>query len=562
MQDRSPYARRASAPSGSRRAAPSDFSRRPPSASARRSPASASRRTPSSSASARRSPSAAVRRTPSGTGRRPPAAARGNPPSGGAPRRPAGPQRPRKQRRFRLRLRPIPLLVLAAVLCLGIYAIRFATVLGVGEPRFIDNLSIGGVSIAGYTYEEAEQLAAELEETWRNEAYTLSYQDARWTFTRAMVDADADYETQLRYAWNLGHTGNIFERKQTIEYYDAHPYDFALNVTYDEAKLDAFIDEICAALDKDAVDAVVVPDVGGPVVLTQAEVGLKVNRDQLKEQMVALIEGGEADTAIPAEAVMPAVNTDDASFQVIAEFSTETDFRGSASLHNIRLALNAYNGMVVMPGQRVSFNEVVGPRTQAAGFREGTEYAGDTTTTGWGGGICQASTTLYNALVIADMHIVERNPHSMTVQYVDPSCDAAVVDGGKDLIFENDSDSPIYIYTSVDDEHATVTIYGKRPDYRYELVSVIVEENVPSTRKVYIDDTEGEHAYYTDETALHSKGKPGCVSQGWVVAYDWDTGEEVSRTQVSSDHYSPGASTYWRGVHSRMDYQVGTNPNY
>ena len=508
-------------------------------------------------------PSSSARRTssgrpqPSSGARRPSGGSRPRPAPNG--RRPTPPRRRAPRRRFRLR--PVPLILLACAIALIAYAIHFASVLGIGTPTFIGNLSIEGTSLSGLTYEEGAALISELEEQWRTETYSLSYQDAR-DFPRAMVDADADYETQLRYAWNLGHTGNIFERKQTIEYYDAHPYDFALNVTYDEAKLDAFIDEICAALDKDAVDAVVVPDVGGPVVLTQAEVGLKVNRDQLKEQMVALIEGGEADTAIPAEAVMPAVNTGDASFQVIAEFSTETDFRGSASLHNIRLALNAYNGMVVMPGQRVSFNEVVGPRTQAAGFREGTEYAGDTTTTGWGGGICQASTTLYNALVIADMHIVERNPHSMTVQYVDPSCDAAVSWTNKDLVFQNNTEHPIYIYTSVTDEEATVTVYGHRPDYRYELVSVLIEEDVPSTRVVYIEDTEGTHAYYTDETALQSRGKSGCVSEGWIIAYDWDTGEEVSRTQVSSDHYSPGASTYWRGVHSRMDYQVGTNPNY
>ena len=288
MQDRSPYARRASAPSGSGAPAPSDFSRRPPSASARRSPASASRRTPSSSASARRSPSAAVRRTPSGTGRRPPAAARGNPPSGGAPRRPAGPQRPRKRRRFRLRLRPIPLLYWQ--LCCASASTRSAS------PRCWAWASRGssttspsaGVSIAGYTYEEAEQLAAELEETWRNEAYTLSYQDARWTFTRARWSTPTPTtrpSCATHGIWDTRATSLSESRPSSTT--TTHPYDFALNVTYDEAKLDAFIDEICAALDKDAVDAVVVPDVGGPVVLTQAEVGLKVNRDQLKEQMVA-----------------------------------------------------------------------------------------------------------------------------------------------------------------------------------------------------------------------------------------------------------------------------------
>lgn len=507
-------------------------------------------------------PSSSARRTSSGRPQPPSGARR---PSGGsrprpAPngRRPTPPRRRAPRRRFRLR--PVPLILLACAIALIAYAIHFASVLGIGTPTFIGNLSIEGTALSGLTYEEGGALISELEEQWKTETYSLSYQDQSWTFSRGMVDADADYETQLDYAWNLGHTGSIFQRKNTIDYYAGHPYDFEVTVTYDESLLDAFIDEICAALDEDAVNAVVVPDVSGPVVVTEAQIGLNVNREQLKEQLVALIVDGEADTAIPAEAVMPEVNTGDASFQVIAEFSTDTDFRGSSSLHNIRLALNAFNGMVVMPGQQVSFNDVVGPRTQAAGFRQATEYAGDTTTTGWGGGVCQASTTLYNALVIAGMDIVERSPHSMTVSYVDPSCDAAVSWTNKDLVFQNNTEHPIYIYTSVTDEEATVTVYGHRPDYRYELVSVLIEEDVPSTRVVYIEDTEGTHAYYTDETALQSRGKSGCVSEGWIIAYDWDTGAEVSRTQVSTDHYSPGASTYWIGVHGRLD--AGGNTDY
>ena len=111
------------------------------------------------------------------------------------------------------------------------------------------------------------------------------------------------------------------------------------------------------------------------------------------------------------------------------------------------------------------------------GYEKATEYAGNGTQQNWGGGVCQASTTLYNALLLAGMEIIERSPHSMTVTYVQPSLDAAVVDGGKDLVFRNDTDSAIYIYTSVTKEWATLTIYGNKPEYRYELMSKIVRQD-------------------------------------------------------------------------------------
>ena len=442
-----------------------------------------------------------------------------------------------------------------------IYCIRLFSIVGVGSPKFVGNVTVNGVSLTGSSYEEGMAKAAALEEEWLHTVYTLRYQDRSWTFTRAMVDADIDYEIQVQSAWNLGHVGNIFQRKSRLEALAVSPIDLEPTVTYDENLLDDFIDQICSEIDVAAVDAVVVPDVSAPVVITESQMGLKVNREQFLQQMIDLIEGSDGDTAIPVETVMPSIPSDSVNFQTIASFSTNTDTRGSSSLTNIRLALGAFNGMEVLPGQRVSFNNVVGPRDEAHGFKQAAEYAGDTTTTGWGGGVCQASTTLYNALVMANMTIVDRSPHSMVVTYVDPSCDAAVFYGSKDLVFENNTDYPIYIYTSVDRQLATVTIYGLRPEYFYHLEAVIIEKGIESTRKVYVEDSSGNHVYYEDdEPVLATKGKDGCISEGWIVAYDWDTQLEVSRTQVSRDSYSPGASVYYKGVHSHS--QVGEITDY
>ena len=434
------------------------------------------------------------------------------------------------------------------------------------DTTYADNIYINGVCFSGYTRDGASAYAQDLTDEWLNETVTLNYMDYEWQFTRSMVDATIDYASQLDLAWNLGHVGTLRERDRVRAALKTQRVDYPASITYDESKLDAFIDSVCDALHVDMIDAVVVPDVDQPVVVSQSQVGRDVNREQFRQQLITLIETGESDTTIPVDTVMPTVQSDEVSFQLIAEFSTDVTFRNSASRSNVRKALNAFNGLEIQPGVTYDFNEIVGPRTQEAGFQQATEYNGDVSTLGWGGGVCQASTTLYNALIQANMTVLNRKNHTMTVSYVDPSLDAAVEYGGKNLIFTNDTGYPAYIYTSVTKEWATVKIYGHRPDYRYVLESVMVNENRPSTRTVTVQDTEGKYVYYTDDAPYTVTGKSGCSSQGWIVAYDWNTHEEVSRVQVSEDTYSPGATLVYVGVHERYSalpgMDSGTGPGY
>lgn len=494
-------------------------------------------------------------------------------PSSGGRREPTPRKRPPARHRSpaarqRMFKRFLPLMV-CLLIALGFGVHRLYLMIAVGEfhPTYVANVSIYGVSLSGCTKDEGAALISAMEEEWKTEEFVFTYRDRSWTFTRSMIDADMECDTKLDQAWNLGHIGSLSERKRQIDALARTPLNLTPTITYDEAKLEAFADEICNTLYIAPVDAVVVPDVTKPVVVSESSTGQQVDREQLVSQLVSLVETDEYNTTIPVETLFPEVQSDEVSFQKIAEFQTRTDFRNAASRSNVALALDAFNGMVVQPGETCSFNEIVGPRTEARGFRKATEYAGDKTTEGVGGGVCQASTTLYDALIQAGITVLERSHHNMTVIYVDPSQDAAVqmAPNEKDLLFKNETDYPIYIYTSVDKEYATVTIYGHRPEYRYVLESVIIEQGTQDGRKVAVQDTSGTHVYYTDDPpVLISQGKPNCTSEGWVVAYDWNTGEEVSRVMVSRDTYKPGASTYWVGVHDRAAeaMNVGTITDY
>ena len=116
-------------------------------------------------------------------------------------------------------------------------------------------------------------------------------------------------------------------------------------------------------------------------------------------------------------------------------------------------------------------------------------------------------------------------------------------------MFRNDTAHPIFIYTKVTKELASVTIYGTRPEYHNVLESVVLHKE-PSNRVGYQDDVDGKHVFYTtDQPVLYKEGLGSCESEGWIVSYDWETKQEVSRVQVNHDIYSAGVNVYWRGVH-------------
>lgn len=437
----------------------------------------------------------------------------------------------------------------AALVVFGVVKLVSAAVEGSVE-RFIDNVYVNGICLSGYTREEGYEVMAQAKAQRLNTTYALTYGDNSWSFTPSDFGMEMEYDSEMERAWNLGHVGDRETLRQLKENLKQVPAEFNSEITYDQQALDSFIDGVADDVYVEPVDAEVVVTEEKPVIQTASKSGRRLDKAKTRENLEALILTGEGNTALPVDVVEPTISSDDMEMKVVAKFSTDVGFRGSDSRSNVRLALSYFNGYVVYPGDTADFNAIVGPRTKELGFKSAPEYAGNELKKGYGGGVCQASTTLYNAVIMANMTILERHSHNMTVSYVEPSQDAAVeYNGNKNFVFRNDTEHAIYIYTHVDREYATVTIYGTRPEYHYELQSVVIDEK-KSTRKRYEYDMEGKHVYYiTDKPVLKLKGHGSCHSEGWLVAYDWNTKEEVSREQISYDSYVAGVNVYWRGVH-------------
>lgn len=264
------------------------------------------------------------------------------------------------------------------------------------------------------------------------------------------------------------------------------------------------------------------------------------------EEATALLNQAETDFTIPLKILYANVTTSQIGAEAfpdeLASYSTNYPTRDRNRATNVELASQKVDGYVLMPGETFSFNQVVGKRTASAGFKSATVYQGGEVVDGIGGGICQVSSTLYNAVLLANLEIVERSNHGFSVSYVKPSTDATVSWGSPDFKFKNNRNYPIKILFSATRGTDTCRILGLRQEDDYEVrIESYVTGRIPY-KTIYKDTT----SLAPGETKVLESGSNGTRSEAYKVLLK--NGQEVSRTLLSRDTYNPHNRIIARGV--------------
>jgi len=218
---------------------------------------------------------------------------------------------------------------------------------------------------------------------------------------------------------------------------------------------------------------------------------------------------------------------------VLGTFSTSYSTSGASRSANVENGCRLINGTTLYPGEEFSTYQAVSPFSQANGYYMAGSYINGKVVDSLGGGICQVSTTLYNAVLLSELDVTERHNHSMIVTYVDPSADAAIAESsGKDFKFVNNLEYPIYIEGYTEGKRITFTIYGKETresghQVRYE--SEVLEVNNPPVDMIYADASRP--VGYVVSQSAHI----GYRARLWKIVTE--NGVEVSRTEVNSSSY-------------------------
>lgn len=249
---------------------------------------------------------------------------------------------------------------------------------------------------------------------------------------------------------------------------------------------------------------------------------------------------------IPLKLTTPTVTIadfgDKAFSDQLARYTTRFDESNTNRATNINLATNKINGVVLLPGETFSYNKVVGARTIASGYKEAHIYINGTVADGIGGGICQLSSTLYNAVLLANLEIVERRNHYFIASYVPASLDATVSYGSIDFKFKNSRNYPIKIVCNSSNGVCSVEVYGIKEDVEYE---VVIESNVTETIPFDIKYKDTSSLPIGTENIVVN-GTNGYKSEAYkILKLD---GKVVSKTLLSKDSYHSLAREIERGT--------------
>ena len=315
------------------------------------------------------------------------------------------------------------------------------TVTEVPETELEKEVSVDGISITGMSREEARQTLID-HYPW---AMKAQYQDDTYEIMNLMtvkIDGllDEIYSSEPKNIYTLDASGLDTAVDQEIE---------SMKARWNKAAKNGSISSYDASSDS--------------FTFAGEQTGIAINEEQLKSDIQSALSAKQFDKVITVSAseVQPEYSTAAAKqkYKTIGTYTTNTTSNSKRNT-NIRLAAEALNGTIVGPGQEVSFNDTVGQRTEAKGYQGAAAYNNGEVVQEIGGGVCQVSTTLYNAALKAGMKISMRRSHTFEPSYVTPGMDATVSWGGPDFRFINTSSSAIGIKASYSNQTVTVSIYG------------------------------------------------------------------------------------------------------
>lgn len=255
------------------------------------------------------------------------------------------------------------------------------------------------------------------------------------------------------------------------------------------------------------------------------------------DEAKALITGDKDSYTIPLKTLYPNVKTSDIGIEafpnLLSSYSTSFASSSSNRATNVSLATNKINGKVLMPGEVFSFNDTVGKRTPQAGFKVAGVYMNGQVATDYGGGICQVSSTLYNAVLRANLEIVDRSNHMFEVGYVPIGTDATVSWGAPDFKFKNSRSYPIKIVTSSSNRKCVVKFYGLKESEEYDIEIVSYRTGSVPYRTTYTTDS----SLAAGQQKVIQRGSNGAKSVAYRIRKK--NGHVISKELLSKDTYDP-----------------------
>lgn len=414
--------------------------------------------------------------------------------------------------------------------------------------------TINGVNVGGMDYAEAEQILAQtfLE---KSESFklTLNYKDKNWSFDKNDFKVNSEIHTIIEEAQKRDQINSNYQN-QTAKIDELKKQGVSINVAFNYifVGLDDKIDQIISEIEIEPENSKLeFNKQKNKFVATEHKNGLRVNKEQLyfdiNEQFNLT---NNVNVEIKTFEEVPEITKDknDLVNTQVSSFTTYVSDSTGGRKNNVKLALEKFNGMIVEPGEEISFNKITGPHTLENGYKIATIIYKGQFVDGVGGGVCQASTTLYNALLLANAEITEVHKHTLPVKYVPLATDAMVSEHLADLKFKNNSEYPLLITTSTNSESVNVKIYSYPLDVEIKTRAEVIK-TLNHSGDVIKPDTNKEYTnkvLFKGEQYRLTYPRSGYEAVAYLEYYK--DGAKIDEKQIRHEIYAPQNGIVIEGV--------------
>ena len=484
-------------------------------------------------------------------------------------------------------VRKMIILSVSVIIILLFLSTIFA-IINMNNDNIVNGVCVQGINISKLTEQEAlEKIKSKVEEVSKRDII-LKYNDYSTSITPEQIEIKFNYEEAVKEAQSIGKTQNIIIDNFSILKANIFKKNIYINTEYNKEILQDMIKNISTEL-PGAVKEVSYEINKENLIITNGKSGVYINSEKLEEDIIENInnqfvdikeeieipikekkadpidiekiyteiykeakdayieenpfklhvEEDGLDFAITMEEAKKIISEDK---ETLSKYTTIYDAGNTSRSTNIAIAARTINGTIILPGETFSYNKVLGNTTKEKGYRLGGAYVNGKVVPAYGGGICQVATTLYNAVLYANLDIVERYNHSYSVSYVPASRDATVSYGGKDFKFKNSRTYPIKLVASAKNGVISISFKGIKEEKEYDIEITSTTLSTSPYKTTYQDNPDLAEG----KEKVIQVGHNGMKSKAYkVVKYN---GKTISKTLLSADTYQPMNKIVDRGT--------------
>lgn len=425
----------------------------------------------------------------------------------------------------------------AALFCVMGFGFHTQAAMAAEETTIENGISIGNVNVGGMTEEQAVSAVEEYVDGLMDTTFTLKGETGSIQMTAEDMGVTADTDTAVQEAMAVGHAGSLINRYKTLQ--DLKKKKLVLDMHLSVNK-QATAEKIYESADDLAVGAVDngLKRVNGTFEFVKGKEGVEVDVVNsvyaINDFLAQGWDGSNNEIDLVTKTVEPRGDEKELAeiTDLIGSYTTNFASSSAGRAKNVITGVSKVDGTILYPGEEFDLAKTVSPFTQENGYELAGSYQNGTVVESFGGGICQVATTLYNAVIRAELEITMRFNHSMLVHYVEPSMDAAIAGNYKDLKFKNNLDAPVYIEGYCSGGIIYFNVYGKetRPSNR----EISFESETVSKTDPKVQFTM-DASLTAGSVSVTQSGQSGCIAQLWkIVKVD---GKQQSRDLFNKSNY-------------------------